>query len=285
MNRIFVKILTGLLICVAGGTFSLAAQTRTQEIERSDEKELKMKLDYAVGKIFLRKIDTDKLCRITFNDVDREVTPNLVYEHEGSIGYLNLDMNENQTLEVFDIGKQYLQVQLTDRIPISFKIEMGACSGDLDFTNLRVKDLTVSLGASSTNILFNAQNKDRINKLKIEAGVSKLNIFGLGNANFNKFEFEGGVGTYTLDFSGNLSQNSTAHLSLGIGKLLIRIPKNLSVKIHSDDSFLSSVKINEDDFIRKSNGIYYSANFDDHTPRLELWIETGLGKLKVEAVE
>jgi hypothetical protein len=261
------------------------SQVRTQEIERGDEKELKVKLDYAAGKLFLRKIDDDKLCRISLRDSDREVSPTVDYVREGGIGHLNLDLNENQTLEVFDIGKQNLQLQLTDKIPISFKMDMGACSGTLDFTNLRVKDLTLSLGASSTNIMFNAQNKDRMNKFKIDAGVSKLSVTGLSNANFDKLEFEGGVGTYTLDFSGNLSQNSTARLSLGIGKLLIRLPKNVSAKIHTDDSFISSIRISESDFVRRAGGVYTSANYDDSGPRLEMWIETGLGNLKIEAIE
>lgn len=267
------------------GIFSLAAQSRVQEINREDEKELKVKLEYAAGKISLGKITDDKLCRIAIKETNNEITPNVRYDKDGTTGYLVINMNENESVGVFDFGNQKLEMEFTDKIPVSFKLEMGACEGKFDFTSLRVKDLTLSMGASSADILFNSRNKDRINKLKIEAGVSKLNIVGLANANFEKMEFEGGVGSYMLDFSGNLSQNSTCNISLGLGKLIIRIPKNLNVKIRTEDSFLASVKISEEYFVRKSGGIYYSINYDDSAPALNLFIETGLGNLKVQAIE
>lgn len=267
------------------GLFSLAAQSRVQEIDRDDEKELKVKLEYAAGKISLGKIQYDKLCRIAVKETNSEITPNVRYEKEGTTGYLVIDMNENESVGVFDIGDQKLEMQFTDKIPVSFNLEMGACDGKFDFTNLRVKDLSLSMGASSADISFNSKNKDRINKFKVEAGVSKLNIVGLSNANFDKMEFEGGVGSYMLDFSGNLSQESTCHISLGLGKLTIRVPKNLNVKIRTEDSFLASIKISDEYFVRKSGGTYYSVNFDDSEPSLNLFIETGLGNLHVQAIE
>lgn len=265
--------------------FSLVAQSRVQEISRDDEKDLKVKLEYAAGKISLSKVSNDKLCRVSVRETNNEITPNVRYEKDGTSGYLVIDMNENESVGVFDIGDQKLDMEFTEKIPVSFNLEMGACEGRFDFSNLRVKDLSLSMGASSADIMFNTKNKDRINKLKIEAGVSKLNIVGLANANFDKMEFEGGVGSYMLDFSGNLSQYSRCNISLGLGKLTIRVPKNLSVKIRTEDSFLASIRINEEDFVRKSGGTYYSVNFDESEPFLDLYIETGMGNLKVQAIE
>lgn len=278
------RILLG-LYSIFIGIVSLSAQSRVQEIVRDDEKELKVKLEYAAGKISLGKISYDKLCRIALKETNNEITPNVRYDKDGTTGYLVVDMNEKPSVGVFDIGDQKLEMQFTDKIPVSFKLEMGACEGRFDFTNLRVKDLNLSMGASSADILFNSKNKDRINKLKIEAGVSKLNVVGLSNANFDKMEFEGGVGSYVLDFSGNLSQNSTCRISLGLGKLTIRVPKNLNVRIRTEDSFLASVKISDEYFVQKPGGRYYSVNFDDAAPFLDLFIETGLGNLKVQAIE
>ncbi len=274
-------------ILLAGlcGVWTLAAQSRVQEISRDDEKDLKVKVEYAAGKVRLGKISSDKLCRVSIKETDNEITPNIRYEKDGTSGYLVIDMNENQSVGMFDIGDQKIEMDFTEKIPVSFNLEMGACEGNFDFTNLRVKDLSLSMGASSAEISFNAKNKDRINKLKVEAGVSKLSMVGLSNANFEKMEFEGGVGSYILDFSGNLSQSSRCNISLGLGKLTVRIPKNLNAKIRTEDSFLASVRINESDFVRKSGGAYYSVNFDESEPYLDLYIETGMGNLKVQAIE
>lgn len=265
--------------------FSLSAQSRVQEISRDDEKDLKVKLEYAAGKVSLNKISNDKLCRIAVRETNEEITPTVRYEKDGTSGYLVIEMSDNESVGVFDIGDQKLEMEFTDKIPVSFNLEMGACEGRFDFTNLRVKDLSLSMGASSADILFNTKNKDRINKLKIEAGVSKLNMVGLANANFDKMEFEGGVGSYILDFSGNLSQYSRCDVSLGLGKLTIKVPKNLNVKIRTEDSFLASIRISDEYFVRRSGGTYYSVNFDDSEPFLDLYIETGMGNLKVQAIE
>lgn len=272
------------LVILYSGT-TIGAQSRVQEITRDDEKDLKVKLEYAAGKVSLAKTSVDKLCRISVRETNQEIAPNIRYEKDGTTGYLVIDMNENESVGMFDIGDQKIDMEFTDKIPVSFNLEMGACDGDFDFTNLRVKDLNLSMGASSANIIFNAKNKDRINKMKVEAGVSKLNMVGLSNANFEKMEFEGGVGSYVLDFSGNMSQPSRCNISLGLGKLTIRVPKNLNVKIRTEDSFLASIKISEEDFVRRSGGTYYSVHFDESEPYLDLYIETGMGNLKVQAIE
>ena len=264
---------------------SLWAQSRVQEISRDDEKDLKVKLEYAAGKVSLAKVSADKLCRISVRETNNEITPNIRYEKDGTSGYLVIDMNDNESVGMFDIGDQRIDMEFTDKIPVSFNLEMGACDGNFDFTNLRVKDLNLSMGASSADISFNAKNKDRINKMKVEAGVSKLNMIGLSNANFEKMEFEGGVGSYLLDFSGNLSQRSRCNISIGLGKLTIRVPKNLNVKIRTEDSFLASIKISEEYFVRKAGGTYYSVHFDESEPYLELYIETGMGNLKVQTID
>ncbi|MBI2474511.1 MAG: hypothetical protein HYV68_02305 [Candidatus Taylorbacteria bacterium] len=67
-----------------------------------------------------------------------------------------------------------------------------------------MKDFNLSAGASSVKLRFDEPNTSVIEDMSIEAGLSKFTGEGLGNANFNHFKFEGGVGSYTLDFSGKL---------------------------------------------------------------------------------
>ncbi|HMV26562.1 MAG TPA: toast rack family protein [bacterium] len=260
-------------------------QYDVQEIERTDEKELKVRLEYAAGKLSLKKISTDKLARITIQSEDREVKPTVDYEKNGTTGMISMRMDEENNVGFFDVGNQDIQMYLTDKIPVSFKIDLGACESEMDFTQLRVRDLTLNMGASSSNIRFSSLNRDRINKFRIEAGISKLNMYGLGNANFEKLEFEGGVGNYMLDFSGTMTQSASAHITVGIGSLIIRLPQNLAVKIHTDESYLSSIRIDQNDFVKKRDGLYISKGFDAADAVLELHLETGLGKLRVESIK
>ena len=260
-------------------------QYDVQEIERTDEKELKVRFEYAAGKIALKKITSDKLARITMQSVDREVKPTVEYEKSGTTGIVSMRMEGENNVGFFDVGKQDIQMYLTDKIPVSFKIDLGACESDMDFSQLRVRDLTLNMGASSSDIRFSTLNRDRINKFRIEAGISKLNMYGLGNANFEKLEFEGGVGNYMLDFSGTMTENASAHIAVGIGSLIIRLPQNLAVKIYTDESYLSSIRIDQNEFVKKRDGLYVSKGFDASDAVLELRLETGLGKLRVESIK
>ncbi len=270
----------------------LLAQT-VHEFARGDEKELKIRLEYGAGKVFLGKSKSDKLARIVTKpddnrkdkNSDDEIEPRVEFESEGNSAFLNISMDSEGNINFFDAGNQEIHLDVTDKIPSSYKISMGACEGRLDFSNLRVRDLSMELGASSMEVFFNSQNRESINKFKVEAGVSKLDMIGLANANFQRFEFEGGVGQYVLDFSGNLSQNSRARITVGLGKVTIRIPKNLAVRIKAEDSFLSSFRIDEQYFQRRGEDTYYSPDYNSASHRMDMTIEAGLGKMRVEVIE
>jgi len=259
------------------------AQTKTDVIERGDEKELKVKLEYAAGNFFLKKTEADKLCKVTSSSRDNW-EPVVRYQKNGATGYLDLSVEQDES-DGFNFDKQNWVVELTDKIPISFNMELGACDGNFDFSNLRVRDLNLEIGASKSIIKFDALNRDRMYNLKIDAGASKLTATGLLNANFERFEFSGGVGSYILDFSGELAQNASANISVGIGKVVVQIPKNVNAKIHVDDSFFSSCNISRDGFEKKANNVYYSTNFDDSKAVLTLYVEAGLGTVKVVSTE
>ncbi len=263
----------------------LWAQT-VHEYTRGDEKELKVRIEYGVGKVYLSKGKPDQICRVESRPLeDKDYTePNVDFESEGNTAYLNVSSDRDNDVNFFNESNQEMILNFTDKIPISYKMDFGACEGKLDFTNVRVKDLTLEMGASSMSVQFNAQNKESINKLKVEAGVSKLSMIGLSNANFERFDFEGGVGQYTLDFSGNLNQNAKAKISVGLGKMTIRIPKNLAICIRCESSFLTTFRIDNSYFERRGEDTYYSPDYDTASNRLDLTLEAGLGKMMVEVI-
>ena len=66
-----------------------------------------------------------------------------------------------------------------------------------------------------------------MNLFRYETGASLVTLTGLANANFSLFEFSGGAGNYTLDFSGELNRDATVSITTGLGNLRIVIPANL----------------------------------------------------------
>ncbi len=281
MNRL---VTYGVCLCLVG-TARLTGQSDVQKVERTDEKELKVKVEFAAGSLRLQRASEDVLCRLTRSVPGTEKSARLEYQKSGTTGFLRVGWLEESSIHFADFDEQQWQFELTDKIPLSLNIELGASKSDFDFNNLRIKDLTLTLGASKSNVSFSSQNRDRINKLRIEAGVSKLNASGLCNANFDRLEFEGGVGSYVLDFSGYLSDYSRAHVEVGVGRVLILLPKNLPVKIQIEDTFFSSVTLQEGHFDRRIGRSYASQNYDESKPFLDLRVNAGIGKVTVEVIE
>lgn len=118
-------------------------------------------------------------------------------------------------------------------------------------------------------------------KLKIESGVSKFDAYNLNNANFKRMEFEGGVGSYYLDFGGTLTRDVNVSINVGLGALTIAVPRKIGIRIKYEDSWLSRLSLDNDEYIRMKKGIYESKNYSAAEGRMDITVESGLGSVKV----
>ncbi len=58
-----------------------------------------------------------------------------------------------------------------------------------------------------------------------------MTLIGLANANFKDMEFEGGAGTYSLDFSGQLRSDGNVRAKIGAGSIRIVVPASTAAKV------------------------------------------------------
>ena len=168
-------------------------------------------------------------------------------------------------------------------IPISFELGLGLGRGNFDLTDLNVKDLKLSAGASSVSLKFDRQNKSVIEDLTIESGLSKFEGKGLCNANFNHLSFEGGVGSYALDFSGTLKKEVDVDIEVGLGSLVIYVPEEIGVKIIYEKSLLAHISLDQS-LEDRGNNNYFSPNYRTAQGRMNIHIEAGLGSIKVKRI-
>jgi hypothetical protein len=108
--------------------------------------------------------------------------------------------------------------------PIDLNISAGAYDGNLDLSGISITSLTITDGASKAKVFFNSLNPSVMTSLSYKTGASDVELHGLGNANVQEVSFDGGVGAYTLDFSGELKNNISARVSSGMSDLKIIIP-------------------------------------------------------------
>lgn len=213
--------------------------------------------------------------------------PEVRYEIVGDEGRLNvyfsgkLRKEDDESRNIMSLSKLYdneLDLSLTPRVPVDLDLELGVIKGTLDFGGLRIKNLRMEVGVSTADMLFMEPNPVSLQSCTIEGGVGKLMIEKIGNANVEDFSFEGGVGSYVLDFSGEFKQNIGANIDLGMGKVKLYLPRYIGTRIKVDKSFLSSFSIDD---IYKKNDYYYNENWEKTKYSLDLKIQTGVGKIEV----
>ena len=118
--------------------------------------------------------------------------------------------------------------------PTDLEINAGAYQGNLDLTGIPITKLRISDGASQANIRFDSLNPVIMISFHYSTGASQIDIKGLSNANFEKMVFEGGPGSYTLDFSGDLQRDTDIEINYGLGDVKIIIPKGVPAYVKVD---------------------------------------------------
>ena len=159
--------------------------------------------------------------------------------------------------------------------PIDLQIKAGAYQGTLDLTGVPITSLRVSDGASRATVKFDSLNPARMEQLTYKTGASQVDLEGLGNANATKILFEGGAGSYTLDFSGNLQQDISVRRSAGISNVRINVPENARVRVEIGGG-LSNVSVGG---TWTTNGDVYERNGSG--PLIDIKIDMGLGNLEL----
>jgi hypothetical protein len=159
--------------------------------------------------------------------------------------------------------------------PIDLEVQAGAYKGTLDLSGVPIKNLTVSDGASKGTINFDTLNPVAMDRLTYKTGASQVDLEGLGNANAREIVFEGGAGSYTLDFSGDLQQDLSVKLSAGMSNVRIEVPEDASIEVIVGGG-LSNVSVSGtwtttgDSYERLGSG-----------PKITLTVSMGLGNLEL----
>ncbi len=162
-------------------------------------------------------------------------------------------------------------------VPMSLTVEAGAFDGTLNLGGVPLRNLTIKNGASDSTVTFEAANLEEMDKLVVEAGAASLTLNGLANANFSELEFNGGVGDYTLDFSGTLQRDATVKISSGVSSLHIIVPSGTAANITvtgglNDVSTEGTWIVTDDVYSTGATG-----------PTLTIDIQMGVGSLTLES--
>lgn len=170
---------------------------------------------------------------------------------------------------------------LTKKLPLDLEAEMGFGESELDLSGLWLQELTLETGANQARVFLRSPNPGSMDKCTVSAGVGEFRMEGIGYLNTSKFDFNGGFGMYDLNFAGKLRKNLEANVSVGLGRLSVRVPPTAGrLQIFYDDGVFCSY--NFAGVVKKRDGYATSAGFDQsNAPVLTLRITSGAGKVNV----
>jgi len=258
---------------------------RVKEIVTAKEAQIiEIECDLAAGEFTIKSGDIEEIAEIDIEYDKRTIEYEIDYSERGEKGYLviDIDQRENRFFKDLDDLENNWDIVLSDKFEFSINLDIGACEADFDFGGIRLTNLDIDVGAASGVIDFSEPNKSRLREINIEAGASSLEMHNLGNANFEYFEFSGGVGSYDFDFRGQYSGESIINIEIGLGTGDIILPRNLPVRVETEGcNWLSSIDFHNDDLVEIDDDIYETEDFENAKTRIILRLEVGLGSVDV----
>jgi hypothetical protein len=170
-----------------------------------------------------------------------------------------------------------MELLLGTDVPLELDIEFGAGEGTMDLGGLRLARLELAAGASETTVDVSAPNRERMEEATFEVGAAEFTALRLGNLNASRITLDAGVGDVTLDLSGGDARNTQVEVSMGLGALELRFPREVGVRIEKD-SFLTSMDTPE---MVKRDGVWYSGNWDEAERRVHVELDAAFGSVEV----
>jgi N-terminal domain of toast_rack, DUF2154 len=244
------------------------------------ETRLNLRLEYAAGSLHVGPGESNELYRMDLSYDEDRFVPVSDYDAVDGTAVLGLKSSGNSGVRVSSRNQlqQVASVAVSPRADLSLDLNLGAADAEVELGGLRVSNLELSTGASRTSVSFSRPNATRCRRASFRAGAAEVSVTGLGNSRCDEIEFEGGVGSVTLDFAGAWSSSSNVKVTMAMGGLTLRLPRHVGVRLHMD-RFLSSF---EPAGLIRRGGAFVSENYDRATRRLNLEITTAVGGVGVE---
>lgn len=261
---------------------------RTRTVDLNGAREIVATVNGGFGTLYLKRGAGEALVRIREKNEDEEESSNVEvsYYIEDGVGYLTLDLNTDGDEEMNALAcllqgnsSRTWFVEMNDQVPIRFEVTLGAGRASLDLTDLHVRALSLDAGAGSVRLSVDKPNREIVNNVSISAGVGSVHTRHLGNLRFKTLDFDGGLGSYRLDCTGALPARAKIRSDVGVGSMVITLPRGVGAKAMTSDHWLSSQKMYH--FVRRSDNVYSTKDFSRSERKVLLDLQSGVGSVSV----
>jgi hypothetical protein len=262
------------------GPMEMATVSQSQPFAKEKSLDATVRLDIGslevtnekqAGSLYSYDLTYDKISFVP----DIQYNPNL----GGTDGRLSISLENTRNISIHPQGNNSkLRVAFNNSIPLRLNVNAGVGDSHLSLSSLKLSRISFESGVGEAKISAYELNPVQCEYVRLKNGIGRLEATGLGYLNFKEFEFEGGVGGASLDFSGEWKQNADIRIRVGVGEVTVRVPRELGVKVDSPKNFLSGVHL---EGFSKQDSYYYSENYDRASVRVLVRVSTGIGALRI----
>ncbi len=176
------------------------------------------------------------------------------------------------------VGKTRVSLKLNPETPLQLEAKTGVGESDIDLSGMKIEDMRLETGVGETHLAMLTPNRVACRRLDLRSGVGELEVKGVGNFGFDAMLFEGGVGSATLDFSGEWETVGDIEVRVGVGGVELQLPRSLGAEVRSTKSFLSGIDLTE---FTQEGDVFRSNNIKRVSKVLRIKINAGIGGVNI----
>lgn len=281
MNKIRLAATTAICCALIVGSVMSAPKVKqeTVEIDIESATELDISIDFGAGELNIQpgEIVQAAILSAEYDPRKHELIADYFVNKE--TGVLELESLHRKSSSLKNNTNEW-DLTLSTKYPMVLQMSIGACEAVVDLGGLSIRELDINIGAASGDMEFSNPNPIRMREFSVDAGATSMTIVGIGNANFEEFNFSGGAGSFDLDFRGEYQGKSRIEIDLGVGSADIILPKGVAIEVETSGSnWLSSIDFHGDNLEEVDDDLYRSTNYESAVNKISLSIDVGLGSV------
>jgi hypothetical protein len=230
---------------------------------------------FGVGRLEIDAGASDRLLAGVFHYNVEQWTPEITYEGD------ELTIKQGGSEDRWGIPsgnvRNRWELEFSPEMALRMNVRAGAGEGEFDFTELRVSELDVDIGAGDFVLRFDEPNAVPMDRMTLDAGASRVEILGIGNASPEEARLQGGIGDIALDLTGAWTRSTDITIRAGAGALRLTLPSDVGVEIETKGG-LTNVEAYG---LRQMGGTYTNDAFGETEVELRIDITTGVGNVRL----
>ena len=284
-----VVMILGLLVstAMAGGGDDRAILTIDEDLDKNVTL-LEISVEFSFGEIRVERGNPGKAVTGYVRYDEEYLLPRIEYGVKDGIARFELTTRSRHKRWGVDLVRRDMEspeseLYFTTRVPLNLDFTTGMGEARLDLGQLKVADLNLDNGMGETELNFSSLNGVQLRRISVDNGLGELVARNLSNARTRRLHFDCGLGSAELDFDGEEFRDMSVEVNVGLGSVVLWIPRGYNVTMEAEENFLSNVDAR--DMIQKGRGYYLSENYDPSKPTLEITASVGLGNIDLRWIE